>query len=258
MKFSTIFGVAALAMSASAKTLAKRDIATIKDVFSNIGDLTEQFTKDVEAFTDDPTKLASDAQSLLAAIKSGTTKIDNGGDISTNDALELKPVVDELTKQTTDAVNALLDKKDDLVQAGAGKAVYDALTAQEAASKELADTTTSKVPEQFQALAAQLSKGIQEELAKGAAAFKGASGGSSSPTTTSDSSSTTTKAGGSTTSTSKGSETTKAPETTKKGAETTTDKGTAAPSSTPTDAAAINRLSGAAGLAAIVAVAAGL
>jgi len=173
----------ALGATAVSSTLVTRDLQTIQGVVTQVSDQVGNLQKAVDSFSGDAGPLTSANTQLLSILKDGTSKIQATSELSQTDALGLTQPVQSLASAVDGVVNGLISKKDAIVSAGQGGTVLDALQQQKTASDALAAAITSKVPQELQSIAAQLSGTIATSLDKGIAAFQGTggSGGGSTP-----------------------------------------------------------------------------
>jgi len=179
MKLAT--SLLALVISTRAYVV-QRDLATIQGVLTNISNQVDTLDNLVKAFSGDATDLLAASRTIVSTINDGTTTVNAQPALDLTDASNIVPQVEALNTSVANTVADLASKKDALVAAGQGNAIFTALTDQKTASTALANALTSKVPTELQQVAAGLSAGITDSLQKGIDAFTGTGGGSSSST----------------------------------------------------------------------------
>ena len=87
------------------------------------------------------------------------------------DAIKVQSASSALGALTKTVVDDLIAKKDIIKAAGQQKTTADQLAAQKIAAEALAKMISSKLPASIQKIAEQLSKGIADDLDRGAKAF---------------------------------------------------------------------------------------
>ena len=132
MKFLFTFFAASVAASAlgtrvfeSPPSLVERDAASISSAIASIGSTLQTLQTDVEGFSGagDVDKINSDSKAVLDAINNGDSAAKSTDQLSQDDALALATPIQSLGKQVNSTIQALIDKKDDFVSAGAGGTV---------------------------------------------------------------------------------------------------------------------------------------
>ncbi|OJJ54615.1 hypothetical protein ASPSYDRAFT_160029, partial [Aspergillus sydowii CBS 593.65] len=163
------------------RTLVERDAAAIQSNIADINSKTIALGDDITAYTGgDTSAIEKTSTDLVATINAGTDIVLDGDDLTSTDALNLVGPIQTLTENVDATISALIDKKDPVVEAGSGPAVYSQLQEQLAAATSFADALTSKVPEALKEIADELSSGIKASIQKGIDAYEDVS----TPTTT--------------------------------------------------------------------------
>lgn len=186
MKFSGLFTLA-LATVAIATPAKRADSAA--DIIDNISAQVDKFDDAVSAYKGgDPSKTLEASDELIKVIKSSVEQVNSGPDLSNSDALALTSPVQDLTKKVEGVVDKVISAKSEVVKAGAGGDVKQALNDQYDAASSLAEALSSKVPESLSDIAEELSSGITDAIQKGVDAYKDVSDSDGGDSTSSSSS----------------------------------------------------------------------
>jgi len=171
------------ALASASNTLNRRQVDVVSGVFSTVSSDVTALDTAINSFSGDGSALTSASTSLLADIKSGTTTISNSQPLDLTGATGIATSVTGLNSTISKTIDDLIAKKSAIVSAGLGGQIYQSLVDQQSASKGLSDATTSKAPTALQSVAAELSQGILDSLARGVAAYQDqqGTGGSSAP-----------------------------------------------------------------------------
>lgn len=200
---STSFSLLALALGVSAGSViddtpsrVERDLPTITTVMNNVGDKLNALDQAVVAFSGgDSTAFQDAATSLETTIQDGLTQVQGTSNLSLSDALGLQSQVGTLQDAGTKLVSDLASKKTQIQDAGLCDTVRSQSTSLNDLSQQLINAITSKVPQEAQSIASQLTAGFTAALQQNQANFAqgnctNAAGGSSSPSSSSASAST--------------------------------------------------------------------
>jgi len=193
MRFIQTLPVLGFALASASNTLnraglvmdapVRRQVDVVSGVFTKVSSDVTALDTAITSFSGDGSGLTSASNTLLADIKSGTTTISNSQPLDLTGATGIATSVTGLNSTISKTIDDLIAKKSAIVSAGLGGQIYQSLVDQQSASKALSDATTSKAPTALQSVAAQLSQGILDSLARGVAAYQDQQGqsGSSAP-----------------------------------------------------------------------------
>lgn len=215
MQFPTSFLALGLALSSVVvATPAQRDIKTITGVIADITSKVQSLDGAIKAYNGgNVDKIQAASDDIVATTEDAITTVKGEAVLEDTDALQLTVPIQSLISDISDAIDALISKKEQVAAAGAGPQTYKSLQAQKTAAEALATALTSKVSDSIKSIAATLAKGISDAIQKGISAYEDVSTGGG------DEGSSTTSA--KPTSTDGGSEPTSEPTTTDGGSEPT-------------------------------------
>jgi uncharacterized protein YoxC len=173
MKFLGSLSLFAVVVTASGvNTTAPQDQVLIQTVLKDISMYVDRLAVSVGAFKGEIKPLNVVSGQVLKAINDGIDKIKPSSKLSETEAINIATSVQGLNGSVSKVVNDIIAKKPVFLQFNATADVLKSLQDQNKAAKMLADTITTKVPPNLQALAAQLSADINKTLEKGIAAFQ--------------------------------------------------------------------------------------
>jgi len=150
----------------------RRQADVVSGVFTKISSDVTALDTAIKGFSGDISALQAASDTLIADIKSGTTTITNSQPLDINGATGIVGSVTGLNGTIATTIDDLIAIKGAIVTAGQGAKIYQSLLDQQSASKALSDATTAKAPTALQSVAAQLSQGILDSIAKGVAAYQ--------------------------------------------------------------------------------------
>ncbi|KAI9375535.1 hydrophobic surface binding protein A-domain-containing protein [Aspergillus egyptiacus] len=169
MKFTGLFTLALATTALATPTKRQSDPAAIIDEISG------QVTSLGEAISSynggDTSSIQAASDNLVDTINSAVETVNAGPSLSNSDALALTGPVQDLIDQVEVVIADLVDKKDLVVEEGAGGLVKESLDAQYAAASALAEALSSKVPPALEEIAAELSAGITDAIQVGIDAY---------------------------------------------------------------------------------------
>ncbi|ORY59690.1 hydrophobic surface binding protein A-domain-containing protein [Pseudomassariella vexata] len=175
MKLSTTLSITAFAVSAKSQSLldyVRRDVATISNVIKTVGDSLMKLDGTVQAFNgQDFTALGGDAATLITTLKTATEQIKATTPITLQEALTLQSSLGPIQDVGTKLVTHIVDKKPQFQQAGLCEVLFTQSQDLGAQGKNLIDATVSKVPQQVQEVAGQVTAGFTDTLNQVAGAF---------------------------------------------------------------------------------------
>lgn len=156
-----------------ALTLATVAIAsTVSDVVETAGKDIDAVKAAADAYKGDKTDLVSTADKLISDLKSGTSKVSSGDELSQTDTLALVSPVQALTKSGQELTDSLKARKSEVEKAGECKTVQEKISDISTNSKALIDAVTKKVPEALQSTAETLASGLTKVLADAESSYK--------------------------------------------------------------------------------------
>lgn len=180
MKFTSI-ALAALGLTANVlatPTLHRRDLKAFTSVIEDIDAATKDFASTAEAYSGgDPSEVLSKGQAIVDTVTEGASKLEGEEKLTNSEALALTGPVQDLTDTVNTAIDAIIDKKSQIVEAGAGADVYQSLQDQHSAAAHLSEVISGKVPDALSDIAAELSKGITDAIQRGIDEYKDAGDG---------------------------------------------------------------------------------
>lgn len=145
--------------------LPKRDVATISNVIMQASTALTKLDTTVKAFNgQDFTALATDAMNLKTVLQSSTSQIQSTTPISTQDAITLQSSLGPVQTVGQSLVTDLKAKKPQIQQAGLCSVVQQQTTDIGSAANGLIQATVSKVPQELQAVAGQLTGQFTSQL----------------------------------------------------------------------------------------------
>ncbi|KAL6236506.1 hypothetical protein BDW75DRAFT_239161 [Aspergillus navahoensis] len=158
----------------SAINLTERDIATIKNVLT---DIDTQVNALGTAITAKPLKadaILTQADKLSTTITSGTTTVNGQNKLSQLDALGLVSPTQKLADDTDTTIKSLIGIKSDVNSLGKGCVTLQSLQKLDTGAKGLSSAIVSKVPSALGDIAGNLADSISEHIQKGIDAYQGA------------------------------------------------------------------------------------
>lgn len=155
-------------VEARSPTRVERDLASVTGVLSSISDKVGALHTSIKNYNGGNTQsVESASDTLVEAINSGTTKVKSTDTLNSMDALGLQEPVSNLKDKIQSTITDLKGKKKKLVTAGKGGVTLDDLKKQKSAALKLSDAIVSKVPDNLQDIAHDLSSGISDAIQKG-------------------------------------------------------------------------------------------
>jgi len=177
MKTSILISTFAIASGALAQ------IQTILDVITSIDTATAALDTAVKGYSGgDSAAIQSASKSLVDIVTAGISKVKGASQLVLNDALQLTPPTQALSKTVATTIDDLISKKSQLVTAGQGASIASSLNTQLSGANDLAAAISAKVPPDVAPIATQLSSGISDAIQKGVTAYADAGGPPSSGT----------------------------------------------------------------------------
>jgi hypothetical protein len=176
MKFASGILTLTLAYSAFAEPIpkAKRALADYQNVFNNIGAQVGVVDASVASYVGGSipgTDVQAESEELVSIINAGATAISGFAALNNLDALSLVSPIQTLTGEVADLVDAVIAAKPNFDADGLSDEVLTNLQDQRAATEDLRDAITPKVPAALQSIAATLANGIVAEIDRGIAAY---------------------------------------------------------------------------------------
>lgn len=143
----------------------KRDVQTISTVIMQTSTALQQLDTTVKAFDgQDFTKLAADAANVKSALDSGTQQISATSPISAQDAITLQSSLTPVQQVAQGLVSDLAAKKPQIQQASLCQIVQQQTEGIATSANALIQATVSKVPQNLQAVAGQLTAQFTGQL----------------------------------------------------------------------------------------------
>jgi len=171
MKTSILISTFAIASGALAQ------IQTILDVITSIDTATAALDTAVKGYSGgDSSAIQSASKSLVDVVTAGIGKVKGASQLVLNDALQLTPPTQALSKTVSTTIDDLIAKKSQLVAAGQGASIASSLKTQLSGANDLAAAISAKVPSDVAPIATQLSSGISDAIQKGVTAYGDAGG----------------------------------------------------------------------------------
>jgi len=171
MKTSILISTFAIASGALAQ------IQTILDVITSIDTATAALDTAVKGYSGgDAAAIQSASKSLVDVVTAGIGKVKGASQLVLNDALQLTPPTQALSKTVSTTIDDLIAKKSQLVAAGQGGSIASSLKTQLSGANDLAAAISAKVPSDVAPIATQLSSGISDAIQKGVTAYGDAGG----------------------------------------------------------------------------------
>ncbi|KAG6091386.1 hypothetical protein E4U30_007048 [Claviceps sp. LM220 group G6] len=170
MRFSLVsFCLAALASQAVAHQslyLNGRDFSAVSDSLSTIKSNIESLNAAVKAGDTDPAPLLKASNTLIQSIKQSKEKIDGSSELALTDAVKLTQPVQDMAKLSQDLVDNLKAMRGTIEKLGYCEAVRTQTSSINDGSQALIKSVVSKVPQEAQDIASQLSSGLVKILAQ--------------------------------------------------------------------------------------------
>ncbi|CAN8105894.1 unnamed protein product [Discula destructiva] len=150
----------------------KRDVQTISTVIMQTSTALQQLDTTVKAFNgQDFTQLATDALNVKNALNAGTQQIQATTPISAQDAITLQSSLSPVQQVGASLITNLNAKKPQFQQAGLCQVVQQQTADIGTAAQGLISATVSKIPQNLQAVAGQLTAQFTQQLNDAAANF---------------------------------------------------------------------------------------
>ncbi|KAG5989752.1 hypothetical protein E4U52_005290 [Claviceps spartinae] len=169
MRFYLVsFCLAALASQAVAHQslyLNGRDFSAVSDSLSTIKSNIESLNAAVKAGGTDPAPLLKASNTLIQSIKRSKEKIDGSSELALTDAVKLTQPVQDMAKLSHDLVDNLKAMRGTIEKLGYCEAVRTQTSSINDGSQALIKSVVSKVPQEAQDIASQLSSGLVKILA---------------------------------------------------------------------------------------------
>jgi hypothetical protein len=188
MQFKQILAIALFGTATMASPIhavvdsvgAASDLPTIQAAFTAVEGALTALDSSIKALTPGAAAAATKdvvdkSNAVKAALDDGSAKVSASGPVSLTEALSVQSASTKLTSLTSTVITDLISKKDIIKAAGQTKTTLDSLNSQKTASDAFVKAVTGKVPAAVQSIAAAASKSVGDSLAKGIAAFGGAS-----------------------------------------------------------------------------------
>ncbi|PHH74442.1 hypothetical protein CDD82_4939 [Ophiocordyceps australis] len=189
MKFSAVtFACMATGALATPPTrVFERDLATVSGVIGTVGSDIDALDTAVKSYNGQSGPIVQAADTLIQAMKDGTTKVDGSSMLTLTDALGLQAPVKELQGKAENLLTDFKAKKPDIEKAGQCGLVRTKLGDINTNGQALIKAIISKVPQEAQSIAQSLAAGVTNVLNQAADEFstskcvdQGGSGSSSS------------------------------------------------------------------------------
>lgn len=150
----------------------KRDVATIQSVITSVSSALTQLDNTVKAFNgQDFAQLATDAANVKTALDTGTQQITATTPITAQDAITLQSSLAPVQSTAASLVSDLQAKKPQIQQAGLCQIVQQQTQGISTSASNLISATVTKVPENLQAVAGQLTGQFTAQLSDTSLAF---------------------------------------------------------------------------------------
>ncbi|KAH8698785.1 hydrophobic surface binding protein A-domain-containing protein [Talaromyces proteolyticus] len=146
---------------------AKRDLASIQGVLTDIGTQVTSLDTSITASNPDPSAIVAGSTKLVSTINSGVTTVQASAVLSDADALGLVGPVQTLSGNVNHTITDLISIKSKVVSLGYGCTTLSQLQDQLKASNSLSDAIVSKVPAELQSIAKSLAAGISSAIQNG-------------------------------------------------------------------------------------------
>ncbi|KAG6017863.1 hypothetical protein E4U54_001777 [Claviceps lovelessii] len=165
MRVTTVLlWLASRAMASRSLSLAERDLGTVSGVLQNVQSDIQNVDSAVKAGGTDPEPLLKASNALVKTLKDSKTKVDGSNDLGLTDAVKLTQPVQDTTKSAQDLVDNLKAMRGTIEKLGYCDAVRTQTSSINDGSQALIKSVISKVPEEAQDIAAQLSAGLVKVL----------------------------------------------------------------------------------------------
>jgi hypothetical protein len=148
-------------------TNAKRDLASIEGVLSDIGSQVTKLDSAITASNPNPSAIAAGSTKLVSTINSGVTTVQASAVLSDADALSLVEPVQTLSGNVNHTISDLVSIKSKLVSLRYGCTTLSQLRDQLKAANSLSAAIVSKVPPELQSTAKSLAAGISSAIENG-------------------------------------------------------------------------------------------
>ncbi|KAG6299421.1 hypothetical protein E4U09_008180 [Claviceps aff. purpurea] len=167
MRFALVsFCLASQAVAHKSLDLTGRDFSAVSDSLSTIKSSIESLNNAVKAGGTDPAPLLKASNTLIQSIKHSKDKIDGSSELALTDAVKLTQPVQDMAKLSQDLVENLKAMRDTIEKLGYCEAVRTQTSSINDGSQALIKSVVSKVPQEAQDIANQLSSGLVKILAQ--------------------------------------------------------------------------------------------
>ncbi|KAG6018341.1 hypothetical protein E4U43_003359 [Claviceps pusilla] len=165
MRVSTVLlWLASQALASRSLSLAERDLSTVSGVLQNVQSDIQNVDSAVKTGGTDPEPLLKASNALVKTLKDSKTKVDGSNDLRLTDAVKLTQTVQDTTKSAQDLVDNLKAMRGTIEKLGYCDAVRTQTSSINDGSQALIKSVISKVPEEAQDIASQLSAGLVKVL----------------------------------------------------------------------------------------------
>lgn len=143
----------------------KRDVATISNVIMQVTTSLNQLDASVKAFNGQSfSQLATDAGNVKTTLANGAKQISGTSNITAQEAVQLQSSLSPVQTAGTNLINDLSAKKPQIQQASLCQTVQQQTQEIGTSAKDLIEATVSKVPQNLQAVAGQLTSQLTSQL----------------------------------------------------------------------------------------------
>ncbi|KLU91074.1 hypothetical protein MAPG_09597 [Magnaporthiopsis poae ATCC 64411] len=154
----------ALSAGTALAGVVERDVKTINAVVTDTDTRLKELTTAINNFNGDPAQLLTATTNMLNSLNKGVTDIAATTPITLNDAVTLQATVTTLQNDGNALIQALNSKKSAFENAGLCEVVFKQAGDMGDVAKKLIDTVVTKVPQEVQPLAKQVSSGFTDTL----------------------------------------------------------------------------------------------
>lgn len=165
MKFSIVLGYAAASVMAfKGHSIAERDVSVVTDILEESKTNIKALDEAIKNYDDDKAPLLKASNDLIDGLKEGKTKVEGIEPLTLDEAVSLTGPVKELTDLAQTLADDAKAVRETIEKLGECTLVRQQVTSIGAASQELIKAVVSKVPEEAQSIAEQLSAGLIDIL----------------------------------------------------------------------------------------------
>jgi len=148
--------------------LVNRDLAAFQGIISDIDGQVDGLSSAIAAYNGgDGAAVQQASDDLVSTIRTGIQTANGQPQLTQSEALALTSPVQDLIDKVDSTIDALIAKKQLFVDNCLGPDIQTSLGEQHAASQDLATAISSKVPENLQEIARELSAGISNAIQRG-------------------------------------------------------------------------------------------